>query len=315
MWSGRGWPGRCLVSRVSLDDGVDTYSRYVVQAVSLPALSTAPGTSTAAAAPYPKLEPSVLIGIFPSSCVHVRPDASVDDGSLAAAYEIAMTRPVDKSAPAWGVEMEVVKEEDEEGHSSPKPNGHADVVDIPATAENRRSSINGVRSKRPKSLILERNPTAAEENKDQPPLPRLTAGDSTVAGQQYPLVDEIACAIREWYTRLPTYLANREYRLFSTVTQHIDALFLGRRQLLSQTLSVDELARVRRECVSRLVKCNVAQGLEVIVRSLEDGSVLVVEKDRAYAGASWVGGVACYVFQVQVSVCSYESHTSSPTSI
>jgi len=61
--------------------------------------------------------------------------------------------------------------------------------------------------------------------------------------------------------------------------------------------------------VSRLVKCNVAQGLEVIVRSLEDGSVMVVDRDRAYSGASWVGGISCYVQQVQVSLlrkdCEY----------
>jgi dedicator of cytokinesis protein 3 len=213
-----------------------------------------------------------------------------------------------KPVPSWGVEMEAVKEEEEDDEGfkvgSPKTNGHNDAMDIPATTENRRSSVGGPgRTKRPKSLMQERKSVdAEEESKEQPPLPRLTAGDSTLAGQQYPLVDEIACAIREWYTRLPTYLANREYRLFSTVTQHIDALFLGRRQLLTQTLSVDELTRVRKECVSRLVKCNVAQGLEVIVRSLDDGSVLVVEKDRAYAGASWVGGIACYVYQIQVSM-------------
>jgi dedicator of cytokinesis protein 3 len=83
--------------------------------------------------------------------------------------------------------------------------------------------------------------------------------------------------------------------------QHIDALYLGRRQLIQQTLSADELQRVRRECVSRLVKCNVAQGLEVIVRSLEDGSVVVVDRNRSFDGASWVGGVEAYVKQVQVS--------------
>lgn len=201
--------------------------------------------------------------------------------------------------------MEAVKEEeeDEEGYkvgSAKSITDNLDVIDIPSTApiENRRSSL-ADRSKRPKSLILEKLENT-DEDKDQPPLPRLTAGDSTIAGQQYPLVDEIACAIREWYTRLPTYLANREYRLFSTVTQHIDALLLGRRQLLSHMLSVDELTRVRRECVSRLAKCNVAQGLDIIVRSLEDGSVVVFEKDKAYVGASWASGIACYAQQIQV---------------
>jgi len=296
---------------------------YVVQAVSMS--SIAPPTSTSSsAAVYPKPEPSVLIGIFPSSCVHTRPDASVDDGSLAAAYDMAISRAQkgdhDPSS-ARGESMAAVKEEDEEDEGykvgSPKSNGDIAVIDIPSSGplENKRNSISG-RPKRPKSLIFDKLETTVED-KDQPPLPRLNAGDSTLAGQQYPLVDEIACAIREWYTRLPTYLANREYRLFSTVTQHIDALLLGRRQLLSQMLSVDELSRVRRECVSRLVKCNVAQGLDVIVRSLEDGSVVVFEKDRAYTGAVWAGGIACYVQQIQVRQITSNSNAdiSPPISI
>lgn len=93
----------------------------------------------------------------------------------------------------------------------------------------------------------------------------------------------------------------REYRLFNAVVQHIDALFLGRRQLLSQMLSGDELVRIRRECVSRLVKCNVAQGLEVIVRSLEDGSVVGIDKDRALTRSGWMGGVMAYKNQVQLA--------------
>ena len=108
--------------------------------------------------------------------------------------------------------------------------------------------------------------------------------------------------------RLPTYLANREYRLFDIVMQHIDCLFVGRRQILAQTHSEDELARVMRECVSRLVKCNVAQGLEVIVRSLKDGSVMVVDRDRVFNGTSWMSGITCYVYQVQVSLNSIQRH-------
>ncbi|WVQ67084.1 uncharacterized protein L199_005278 [Kwoniella botswanensis] len=294
------------------------YRGYVVQAVSLPSL--APSSSAAHSATFPRPEPSVLIGIFPAAAVHVRPSASNDNGELTEAYERAV-RAAEETArnanPSWVGEMDTVKEEEEgEGIDVSSPQREKDVEGdvVGVEAQNgglssnkleRRSSLgkrDGLRSNRPKSLILESKlAQMEEENKEQPPLPKLTAGDSTIAGQQWPLVDEIACAIREWYGRLPTYLANREYRLFSTVMQHIDALFLGRRQLLSQTLSGDELVRIRRECVSRLVKCNVAQGLEVIVRSLEDGSVLVVDKERAYTGASWVGGIACYVYQVQLA--------------
>jgi dedicator of cytokinesis protein 3 len=86
--------------------------------------------------------------------------------------------------------------------------------------------------------------------------------------------------------------------------QHIDCLFSGRRQLLAQTHTDEELARVRRECVSRLVKCNVAQGLDVIVRSLHDGSVMVTDMDKAtdkeFLGSNWISGITCYVYQIQV---------------
>ena len=184
--------------------------------------------------------------------------------------------------------------------------GDKAVVDIPGEVSSSlapRKSIS--RSHRPTSLVLDKRksapPTAGPE-KEEPPLPRLTAGDTTLAGQHWPLVDEIACAVREWYNRLPTYLANREYRLFNIVMQHIDALLLGRRQLLSQTMSEDELSKIRRECVSRLVKCNVAQGLEVIVRSLEDGSVMVFDKERSLNGNNWLNGITCYVYQVQVGL-------------
>lgn len=108
----------------------------------------------------------------------------------------------------------------------------------------------------------------------------------------------------------------REYRLFNAVVQHIDALFLGRRQLLSQMLSSDELVRIRRECVSRLVKCNVAQGLEVIVRSLKDGSVVGVDKDRALTSSGWMGGIIAYIYQVQVGLqLGFATDSSSRTSI
>nr|XP_019044242.1 hypothetical protein I302_07525 [Kwoniella bestiolae CBS 10118]OCF23172.1 hypothetical protein I302_07525 [Kwoniella bestiolae CBS 10118] len=295
------------------------YRGYVVQAVSLPSL--APSSSTTHSATFPRPEPSVLIGIFPAAAVHVRPGASNDNGELTEAYERAIRAAEEKARnanPSWVGEMDTVKEEEEgEGTDASSPPREREegteegVVDVEAhngkspNKLERRSTLgkrDGLRTNRPKSLVLESKlAQLEEENKEQPPLPKLTAGDSTIAGQQWPLVDEIACAIREWYGRLPTYLANREYRLFGTVMQHIDALFLGRRQLLSQTLSEDELVRIRRECVSRLVKCNVAQGLEVIVRSLEDGSVMVVDKERAHAGANWVGGIACYVYQVQLA--------------
>ena len=59
------------------------------------------------------------------------------------------------------------------------------------------------RNGRPTSLVLNKaGPSRRKEagrQKEEAPLPRLTAGDSTVAGQTMPIVDEIACAVREWY--------------------------------------------------------------------------------------------------------------------
>ncbi|KIR81379.1 cytoplasmic protein [Cryptococcus gattii EJB2] len=304
------------------------YRGFVVQAVSITSLSPVilSETTSAQKASFPRPEPSVLIGIFPASVCHVRSGNENDTGELSVAYEKAIRaaqqryRRVDEVSdydhPALGTgglsEMDTVKEEDEEDAVLVSRPQNLDieraVVEVgssegrPIDVLSRKGSKSSFsRPNRPKSLVLEQKETLIEKDKDQPPLPRLTAGDSTSGGQQWPLVDEIACAIREWYSRLPTYLANREYRLFNTVTQHIDALFLGRRQLLSQMLSDDELVRVRRECVSRLVKCNVAQGLDVIVRSFEDGSMVVVDKKRAYSGTRWAGGISCYVYQVRLA--------------
>ncbi|WVR07765.1 hypothetical protein IAU60_004808 [Kwoniella sp. DSM 27419] len=289
------------------------YRGYLVQAVSLPSLIPSSSTSLLNSSSYPRPEPSVLLGIFPATAVHIRPGNSADDGQLSEAYARAVKLAEDKNKtanPSWLDEMGTLKEEDEaEGHDPSSPQRTVVDVSAPIGSEKsdkimRRTSVgksSGLRPNRPESLILESKSTEIVEDKEQPPLPKLTAGEATIAGQEWPLIDEIACAIREWHARLPTYLANRKYRLFHTVMQHIDALFLGRRQLLSQTLSEDELVRVRRECVSRLVKCNVAQGLDVIVRSLVDGSVMVVDKERAFSGTDWVGGINCYVYQVQLA--------------
>ncbi|EIW72245.1 hypothetical protein TREMEDRAFT_25841 [Tremella mesenterica DSM 1558] len=302
------------------------YRGYISQATSLLSLMPNNTASTSKTLIYPRPEPAVLIGIFPASVVRIRPNASSDDGTLSAAYEKAV-RLVEERArnPGLGVfgDMKPVKEEEEEDGAVDHANSPAirlstkipihlgvngmttGIIEISQENPSEPPSVGRIRSmsrpNRPRSLLLDRRKTMPPEpEKEEPPLPQLTAGDSTIAGQHWPLVDEISCAIREWFQRLPTYLANREYRLFNTVMQHVDALLLGRRQLLSQTLSEDELTRIRQECVSRLVKCNVAQGLDVIVRSLEDGGVMVFDRSRA-TGSNWIDGITCYVYQVRLA--------------
>jgi hypothetical protein len=106
-------------------------------------------------------------------------------------------------------------EEEEEGSEAASPvrtNGAKalavegeDVVDIrkslASPLEDSTTKAVSTRHSRPRSLVVDQIRGAAldAEDKDQPPLPKFTAGDSTVAGQHWPLVDEIACAIREWY--------------------------------------------------------------------------------------------------------------------
>ena len=170
----------------------------MVQAVSLSSLAPAPpgANPRCSPSPYPRPEPSVLIGIFPAAVVHIRPGDTNDDGSLAVAYEKALRIAEEKSRNGigWASEMEAVKEEDEEALSPGRTLGP--VIDIPSG--DKRPGI--VRPNRPKSLVLDGTATTVTEmEKEQPPLPKLTAGDSTVAGQQWPLVDEIACAVREWH--------------------------------------------------------------------------------------------------------------------
>lgn len=315
-----------------------TMSSYVVQATPLSALQAVESSSsTSYAAPRP--EPSVLIGIFPASCVNIRQTSmGQDEDDTAAAYDAAMRlleRRRQRGGERW--DISTVHEEDEGGAtpSAAKGKGRAaangessshdfeDIATSPgalATPSKRRSvlAVRGLnRSSRPMSLDLGGAGPARDSGrpKAQPPLPRMVAGDTTAGGAQWPLVDEIACAVRDWHgvsldlvhfialmdQRLPTYLASKEYRLFNHVVQHIDALLLGRRQLLSRTLSTDELAKVKRECVSRMVKCNIAQGLEVIVRDIEDGSVVVTDTQRAFEGTKAVSGIECYVEQLKVS--------------
>lgn len=62
------------------------------------------------------------------------------------------------------------------------------------------------------------------------------------------------------------YLVRRDYALFDIVQGHALPLHQARRKLLDQTLGSEELDQLRAECVSRLVRGNVAQGLDVIVR-------------------------------------------------
>lgn len=169
----------------------------------------------------PRYDPQVVVGIFPASIVHIRPGAINDDGTLATAFEDAMrdgeakltggTLDLDTIMSSSGHKLAGMPEEEgneEEGYSV-RPEAADEVIDVTSTptAPKLGNATNGIsRPNRPKSLLLDAIQPAPHSNKPQPPVPTITAGDSTVAGQAWPLVDEIACAIREWHEVSPGHL-------------------------------------------------------------------------------------------------------------
>lgn len=148
-----------------------------------------------------------------------------------------------------------------------------------------------------------RSSSSAESQmiKPSPPRPSLKSGDDTASGAVQPIIDEIASALREWHTLMFQYLARRDYKLFHVVREHIEALHLGRRQLLAQTLSAEETVNMRRECVKRLVKGNVVQGLDVIVRHPTWGGLVTVDVEGDVDPRSWVSAIRMYAMQTDLA--------------
>ncbi|KAI9478709.1 MAG: hypothetical protein EXX96DRAFT_571922 [Benjaminiella poitrasii] len=118
-----------------------------------------------------------------------------------------------------------------------------------------------------KSSSLHRN----GDNIPPPSLPLMRFEQSTVTGSSEPLVDEIAACVSEWNTFLYLYVNQRQYDTFKKVRDHINYLFQARRQLLDQALSKEELIRLRKEIVQRMIVSNLEQGQEMIVRHPEKG--------------------------------------------
>lgn len=183
--------------------------------------------------------------------------------------------------------MEPLQEEDEEEVMSPTE-AAIDLTGIgsnggtPSKARNRASVVSFQGSR-----LSQYGAGAAEDTRPPPPLPNLKCGDETMSGQVEPLVDEVACALREWHVLLFKHLHRRDYALFDSVRSHIDALHVGRKQLLANSLSIDETERLRQEMVARLVKGNVEQGLEVIVRHPLYGGLVDVEVDGEIESRAW----------------------------
>ena len=166
----------------------------------------------------------MVIGIFPASIVHVVPGLQNDDGTLAAAFDDAMRDGEAKLLGADSVHghdsmlpkstLGGLPEEDGDevqGYTL-QPETENEVVNVTSTSKSNTlpPTQNGItRPNRPKSLLLDKRqpPPQRHTSKPQPPVPTITAGDSTSAGQAWPLVDEISCAIREWHEVSPTFVS------------------------------------------------------------------------------------------------------------
>ncbi|KAF8891672.1 C2 domain in Dock180 and Zizimin proteins-domain-containing protein [Infundibulicybe gibba] len=165
------------------------------------------------------------------------------------------------------------------------------------------------------------SPADSQIMKPLPPRPSLKSGDDTASGVQQPIIDEIASALREWHMLMFQYLARRDYKLFHVVREHIEALHLGRRQLLAQTLSAEETVNMRRDCVMRLVRGNIVQGLDVIVRHPTGGGLVTVDVEGEIDSRTWVSAIRMYAMQTSLAYLNalddgrpYSEHTGpSPT--
>jgi hypothetical protein len=107
-----------------------------------------------------------------------------------------------------------------------------------------------------------------------PPLPLARFDQSTITGNSEPLVDEIAACVSEWNSLLYTYINQRQYTTFNTVRDNINYLFQARRQLLDQALSREELVKLRKEIIHKMVTSNLDQNQQMIVRHPEKGYLL-----------------------------------------
>lgn len=258
----------------------------------------------------PKIEEpqQVFIGIFPASHIHIRDEVTDAEGRLATS--LAQANGSSESSATWARHtMDPLKEEDEDfdRYSTTASRKSFRIHPAPDQASISRGGLpvysTSIRSSSPadSSSIL----------KPLPPRPSLKSGDDTASGQTQPIIDEIASALREWHSLMFQYLARRDYKLFHLVREHIEALHLGRRQLLAQTLNAEETINMRRECVTRLVSGNLVQGLDVIVRHPTGGGLVSIGMEGEFDPRNWVSAVRMYAMQCSLGYLNMSQESAS----
>ncbi|KZO90762.1 hypothetical protein CALVIDRAFT_506467 [Calocera viscosa TUFC12733] len=246
-------------------------------------------------------EPHVFVSLFPASIIHIRDELNdYDEGKLADAYRslrAGLDAPGGSIPGLSGRPMETLKEEDESVDGSASGDKKALRASVSSRFTNHAPNGTLVRTNHPTNIP---HPEGGIERPPRP-LPSFKIQDDTSSGAEQPLVDEIAAALREWHALLYVYLNRRDYRLFQTVQGHIEALHLGRRQLLANTLGLEETLNLRRDCVARLVRGNVVQGLDVIVRHPAWGGLVTVDVEGEVDPRSWVSAVRMYAMQASLA--------------
>ncbi|KAG5221300.1 C2 domain in Dock180 and Zizimin protein-domain-containing protein [Salix suchowensis] len=232
-------------------------------------------------------EQQVFIGIFPASHIYVRDQLADAEGRLPDLAASWLTANAARDA-ASSVRRNSTADASINWNKD-KPNGGGGND---TTADDESAMVSVKKS----SFKLAPPPEQANSSRGG-----LASGDDTAAGAEQPIIDEIASALREWHSLMFQYLARRDYKLFHVVRQHIEALHLGRRQLLAQTLSAEETVNMRRECVTRLVSGNVVQGLDIIVRHPTWGGLVTVDVEGEIDPRSWVSALRMYAMQTSLA--------------
>ncbi|KAF8919995.1 cytoplasmic protein [Mucidula mucida] len=309
--------------RVKEAEGV-WYRGYVVCTTRRPIVNwaTSADPSAIVKSPPKSEEPQqVFIGIFPASHIFIRDELADAEGRLNTAYAngssngIGHHRMGSSSTDTFsqmirergGSSMHTLQEEDESFDSQTTASRRSFRLGLPP------EQANSVRAGLPvySTSIRSSSPASTQLGKPLPPRPSLKSGDDTASGAEQPIIDEIASALREWHALMFQYLARRDYKLFHVVKGHIEALHLGRLQLLAQTLSAEETVSMRRNCVTRLVRGNLVQGLDVIVRHPSWGGLVTVDVEGELDERSWVSAVRMYAMQ---STLAYlEASPEDPT--
>ncbi|KAL7341844.1 hypothetical protein BJY59DRAFT_53167 [Rhodotorula toruloides] len=284
--------------------------------------------------PFRTDDPNAILGIFPAAHIALQddvvgeiapPDSHDKPNGTSRTSELERTASRRRNG---GMRMESLQEEEEPEDADGRADGQRrhqapNGSTLPASPRKRsrnRASITSLSSVGGsfQSARLSRLGLASPgtDERSSPPLPSLKCGDETSSGLDEPLIDEIACALREWQNLMHTHLVRGDYMLFETVAEHFDALHAMRQQLLSKSLGSGDAARLRREAVAHLVAGNAAQGLDIVVRHPHSGALVKTNIEGDVDEKAWMTVPELYKEQVALAYSSSapsqsQTHVSS----